>query len=46
MEFASMISDDDAHAIVWTPHLIALHCFDLTAVVRLRLLADQIEQKI
>jgi hypothetical protein len=43
MGFASMISDDDAHAIVWTPYLIALHCFDLTAVVRLRY---QIEQKI
>jgi hypothetical protein len=41
-----MITDEDAHAIVRTLHLIALHCFDLTAIGRLRLLADQIEQKI
>jgi hypothetical protein len=41
-----MISDDDAHAIVRTLHMIALRCFDLSAVGRLRLLADQIEEKI
>jgi hypothetical protein len=41
-----MISDDDAHAIVRTLQLIALQCFDLTAIGRLRLLADQIDQKI
>jgi len=46
MGFALMISDDDAHAIVRTLQLIALQCFDLTAVGRLRLLADQIDQKI
>jgi hypothetical protein len=41
-----MISDEDANTIVRNIHLIALHCFDLTAVGRLRLLADQIERKI
>lgn len=41
-----MLSDDDAHAIARTLHLIALQCFDLSAVGRLRLLAEQIEQKI
>jgi hypothetical protein len=38
--------DDDAYAIVRTLHMIALRCFDLSAVGRLRLLADQIEEKI
>jgi hypothetical protein len=46
MGLALMISDDDAHAIVWTLHLIALHYFGISAVGRLRLLADQIEEKI
>jgi hypothetical protein len=41
-----MFSDDDAHKIARTLHLIALQCFDLSAVGRLRLLAEQIEQKI
>jgi hypothetical protein len=41
-----MISDDDAHTILRNIRLIALHCFDLSAVGRLRLLADQIEEKI
>jgi hypothetical protein len=36
MGLALMISDDDSHAIVRTLHLIALHCFDISAVGRLR----------
>jgi hypothetical protein len=46
MGFVLMISDDDAHAIVRTLHLIAVRCFDISAVGRLRWLADQIEEKI
>jgi hypothetical protein len=41
-----MLSEEDGHAILRNLRLIVLDCFDLTAVKRLRLLADQIEQKI
>ena len=41
-----MLSDNDAVAIVRTLRLIALKSFDISAVGRLRLLADQIEEKI
>jgi hypothetical protein len=41
-----MLSDEDAQAILRNLRLILLECFDLTTVRRLRLLADQIEQKI
>lgn len=42
----SMLSEDDAYAILRNIRLIVLECFDLATVRRLRLLADQIEQKI
>jgi hypothetical protein len=41
-----MLSDDDLRTILRNIRLIASHCFDLTTFGRLRLLADQIEQKI
>ena len=41
-----MLSEEDAYAILGNIRLIVLECFDLTTVRRLRLLADQIEQKI
>jgi len=40
-----MLSDDDLRTILRNIRLIASHCFDLTTFGRLRLLADQIEQK-
>lgn len=40
-----MLSDDDLRTILRHIRLIASHCFDLTTFGRLRLLADQIEQK-
>jgi hypothetical protein len=40
-----MLSDDDLHTILRNIRLIQAHCFDLTTFGRLRLLADQIEQK-
>jgi hypothetical protein len=40
-----MLSDDDFRTILRNIRLIASHCFDLTTFGRLRLLADQIEQK-
>jgi len=40
-----MLSDDDLHTILRNIRLIASHCFDLTTFGRLRLLANQIEQK-
>lgn len=41
-----MLSEDDAYAILGNIRLIVVECFDLATVKRLRLLADQIEQKI
>jgi len=41
-----MLSEDDAYAILRNIRLILLESFDLATVRRLRLLADQIEQKI
>jgi len=40
-----MFNEDDARTLVAHIRLIASDCFDLRAVERLRLLADQIEQK-
>ena len=40
-----MLSDNDLRTILRNIRLIASHCFDLTTFGRLRLLADQIEQK-
>jgi hypothetical protein len=41
-----MLSEEDAYAILRNIRLIVLESFDLATVRRLRLLADQIEQKI
>jgi hypothetical protein len=41
-----MLSEDDAYAILGNIRVIVLECFDLATVRRLRLLADQIDQKI
>lgn len=41
-----MLSQEDAYAILRNIRLIVLESFDLATVRRLRLLADQIEQKI
>jgi hypothetical protein len=41
-----MLSEEDAYAILRNIRLILLESFDLATVRRLRLLADQIEQKI
>jgi hypothetical protein len=41
-----MLSQEDAYAILKNIRLIVLESFDLATVRRLRLLADQIEQKI
>jgi hypothetical protein len=41
-----MVNDDDVDAILRNIRFIALQCFDLTAIRRLQLLADQIEQKV
>jgi hypothetical protein len=43
---ALMLSEEDAYAILRNIRLILLESFDLATVRRLRLLADQIEQKI
>jgi hypothetical protein len=40
-----MLSNDDLRTILRNIRLIASHCFDLTTFGRLRLLADQIEEK-
>jgi hypothetical protein len=41
-----MLSEEDAYAVLRNIRLILLESFDLATVRRLRLLADQIEQKI
>jgi hypothetical protein len=41
-----MLSNNDAEAIVRSIRLIALKSFDISAAGRLRLLADQIEEKV
>jgi hypothetical protein len=41
-----MLSEEDAYAILRNIRLILLESIDLATVRRLRLLADQIEQKI
>jgi hypothetical protein len=41
-----MLSEEDAYAILRNIRLIVLESLDLATVRRLRLLADQIEQKI
>jgi hypothetical protein len=43
--YGFMLSDDELHTILRNIRLIQAHCFDLTTFGRLRLLADQIEQK-
>jgi len=40
-----MSGDEDLHAVVSHIRLIAADCFDLRAVERLRLLAEQIEKR-
>jgi hypothetical protein len=45
MGVPAMFDEDDVSALVARVCLLASDCFDLWAVERLRLLADQIEQK-
>jgi hypothetical protein len=42
---ASMLGDNDLRSVLQHIRFIASECFDLKAVERLRVLADQIEQK-